>query len=1091
MKRYLKYSKTLDDNFTREKYNLRINGFCKYDVDKQILKDNRKTLLKEYIYQGTEIKFQPNHKYNNMYESEYNERDLFLLSLNNNPTVDRKFQLLDNNYEDDSGIKEYTNINFNIYKIENLIRDSGFIIDKQNIKGNLIPLINKKRGGYRCDMCDRTHTSKSPYLVIKKQKVYFYCRGDNQQCKIIGDTNDILLDRSDKSYNNDNSEESDNNSRRSGLSDTILNYMKVEDEDDDENINEEPCNEEFKDSDIESDNKSKKKTVKERGLERFGKRLKNNGYNKFEFEYYQGSFHSNKKYEECNMRDHMDDFLREKLVVIKAGCGTGKSQLIKKLLDEKEFIAKLRIRRLDRLYGENYTYNYVKELFEDYINPENKKKIRISNSLKMFKKAKSCDELFNNCDFINREFSDTNIRILCIVPRVALGEKESKDYGLNYYKDIPLPEIPKTDRLAIQIECIDKLVPYSSSIGYNFSSGSCYAYEEEFNYDIVILDEFCQSIIHFIDNKLFETRKKYLSPILKNAGLVIAMDAFMENVHVKSLEKISDKTAFCIHNTYKRHTDKKVNVFSEPNDAIADIINELLSGKNIIVAYNSKNRGEMLKSLVEEKVQGCKILLINSEERRENQDICNVENWNKFQLIIHTSCISSGSSFTNKHFDRQYTFIDCRCVSSSTEVVQSIFRSRILNDKENSINIVLESWFENGYIDKKYNGNVLEFLRKRSYNMERKYMGVKKDINVKNDKDCESMNKKDLYTYFNDILERVKVYETGNFNKLDEEDPFFKLFCYQIHREHYSRINMLEEVLALLREKGVGFGKFKTEIVQLDTDLEGIIEKEESKKKLGGEIKQKLSEIKENEIDAIINAEEVKALDEINKKKIKNVGVVYKNFKIRQVYGYKENEIKNLNRNVIKELIRNLDVAERHNFILENEEKIIAPSGKSYDKSLTDLKARIATCMIRWAGFDGIHDINRFIEPNIEKLKEWMKEYAGEFPEIKGFKLSPIKFLNSLCEGTLLVRMKRIHKNSDHYCLVLDESFELKKEKGDDITEYNKKFSDKAETRSKFKQVKCEINSIEWHVYTKNESLTRTTTKSYYKIQGNDKYCET
>jgi hypothetical protein len=524
-----------------------------------------------------------------------------------------------------------------------------------------------------------------------------------------------------------------------------------------------------------------------------------------------------------------------------------------------------------------------------------------------------------------------------------------------------------------------------------------------------------------------------------------------------------------------------------------------MNEKNIIVAYNSKNKGEALKKFVEEKIKDCKILLINSEERTSNQSICNSENWDKYQLIIHTSCISSGTSFVKEHFHRQYTFIDPRCVSSSTEVVQSIFRSRILLDKENSINIVIESWFETGYIHKSFYGNVIEFLRRRNYNMRQKFVGVKKDKTVLSDEITEKMSSEELLPYFyHNVMEKVRIYETGELNQLDESDPFFKLYCYQLHREHFSRINMLEEVLALLREKGVKFGKFKTETIQIDDEfMEDDIE---YNKKIKGEIKEKLNEVKEKNIDNIINAQHINSLDELTTKKIKTPISVSKNFKIRKIYGHTHDNLKTLNRNVVKELIRNVDVAERHNFILENEEKIIAPSGKSYDKSLADIKARIATCMIRWAGFNGLHDINRFIKPNILKLKEWMKNYESEFPEIKGFKLSPVQFLNKLCEGTLLVRIHRMYKTSDHYCikLISNNTIEVQKSKEESITCYDKKFEDKASIIGEFKQIKCEDSVMIYEINDNKESkdnkecingnFSKISKKVYYRICGNDNY---
>ena len=268
-------------------------------------------------------------------------------------------------------------------------------------------------------------------------------------------------------------------------------------------------------------------------------------------------------------------------------------------------------------------------------------------------------------------------------------------------------------------------------------------------------------------------------------------------------------------------------------------------------------------------------------------------------------------------------------------------------------------------------------------------------------------------------------------------------------------------------------------------------EKEVSKKQTQDELKEKLNEIKETNIDNIIEAEHIKSLKELNKPQIKNKNAVYANFKLREIYGHTQQEIKELNRNVVKELVHNLYVAEKHNFILEHEEKIIASSGKLYDKSLSDMKARIATCMIRWAGFNGIHDINRFIKPNIKFLDEWMKSYSSEFPEIKGFNMRPVQFLNSLCDSTLLVRMKRMNKNSEYYCLILmNNPCELTKEKTEDIETYNKRFAELAENMGNFKQVKYTVNCLNWAIKIdetdKKSSFEKPTGKFYYRIQGNN-----
>jgi hypothetical protein len=1138
MKKYLRFPMNLDSNITHEKYNLRVTGFCKYDSESNKFKDNRKILLTKYLYNGHIIISNPNPKDNNIFGDDDNkERDLFLLTLNDTPTQNTKFHLeLLNTFESDDSEKKYVSVNYDIFKVEELLNNtySIFKIDTKNIRGNVIHLLKKnKRKKYYCDICSRYHESKEPFLIINKNHdVFFYCRGEVKSKKLLGKITYEKIEINEEPY-----ETKEIKSINDNLSKIIRDEIIDDDSDIEIKSNEldfdkiiEECNKivkintnqnikEEEKNITEDEPKSEKKTIKEAKIDEIIQKVikhgKLNFYERCLYKFYKGKFISHETYEEPQLKHHLDSFVRERLIVIKANCGLGKSTRLKEILENEEFIAKLRIRKIDKICGEGASYSKIDSIYNTI--KYRSKNLRINKTLGIFERidkliqsSGSVRELYKDYNFINQVFSNISLRVACIVPRIALGEKASKDHNFHYYKNID-SSISNFDKITIQIECMNKLV-------YDISNDD----KSMYDYDIVILDEFCQSVIHFMNSPLFESRKKYFSPILKKAGLVIAMDAFIENIHVECLEEMSDKIAYCIHNKYKNQTDKKVNIFFDTGDVIEDIIQQLLKGKNIIVAYNSKNKGESLKNLVEKKVQGCKILLINSEERRQNQEICNVENWDKYQLIIHTSCISSGSSFTKDHFYRQYTFIDCRCVANSTDIVQSIFRSRRLQDKENSINIVLESWFNKGYIDGKYQENVVEFLRKRNYYMKIMYGGIKKNKNVLSDIATENMSKNELTNHINGILEKVRVYESGNYDELNEKDPFFKLYCYQLHREHYSRINMLEEVLALLREKGIGFGEFKCDLlntkdkVLIDSkDMVSTTKKElelkdsnsnkteetksenskdsDSKsniqKTIYEEFIDELSAINEKDIDDIINAEQIESLDELNKTNIIKVNAVIKNFKIRKIYGHTADEIKNLDRNVVKELIQNLYIAERHNFILENEEKIIAQSGKSYDKSMTDLKACIATCMVRWAGFDGLYDINRFIEPNLLKLKEWMKRHKSKFNDIRGFNQDPVQFFNSLCKGTLLVRMKRLNKDSNIYCLTLNTSLGsgIRKGRKETIEEYSKRFAEIVESQTKLKQIKCDKCVKNW-IMNEDGNCSRIENKTYYKISGNDKF---
>ncbi|HCY82801.1 MAG TPA: hypothetical protein DHV22_15000, partial [Xanthomarina gelatinilytica] len=256
-------------------------------------------------------------------------------------------------------------------------------------------------------------------------------------------------------------------------------------------------------------------------------------------------------------------------------------------------------------------------------------------------------------------------RILLCNEYLRTFNTEKINLGLRNYRELKSQNNYKKDDWSRVVVCLDSLVYALRARDSGFVS------DVIFPYDIVILEEL-DSLLSY-SQSIKKDRKciqKALTYFLKEAKVVVAMDAFLKNERCEmfiNLTRPPDDVKLCIECPYVRPTNKKMIVYEEFIDAfrlcninekhygktkfIIDLMNSLKKGKRVCVVSMSKNFLTFIKSLLENDMEweeGTQFMFYTSNtamatKEEDSKDL--VKAWELHNLVGWSPTITAGVNY--------------------------------------------------------------------------------------------------------------------------------------------------------------------------------------------------------------------------------------------------------------------------------------------------------------------------------------------------------------------------------------------------------------------------------------------------------------
>jgi hypothetical protein len=360
-----------------------------------------------------------------------------------------------------------------------------------------------------------------------------------------------------------------------------------------------------------------------------------------------------------------------------------------------------------------------------------------------------------------REMIDTGKfkRVLFLTYRVSLAEsfkKTLQEKGFVSYQDLDNETLINSDRLIIQLDSLERLIPKRNKI-------HGYAPNPEV-YDLVILDESEGILSHFNADTLKkkESILDVLIKICKESNKIFVCDGDLGN-------RTIDFIHFSINRPYKLYKNiynntKKHIIFTRNQKWFNEQMdNEYKAGKKIVIASmletNAREYYEKLSTSVFIKCPNkfrfksicypCgynKKVVIHTGRDKNKNILQNIkEEWAKADALIYTPTIESGVDFDYPHFDKCFGYMSNKSTSARA-FSQMLSRVRQFEDNTTIININNLHYSEYDFL---YYPDSLERHRLKNYD-------TTKDLgNIQKHNICESLNKeKYIVSDFINIIKR-------------------------------------------------------------------------------------------------------------------------------------------------------------------------------------------------------------------------------------------------------------------------------------------------------------------------------------------------
>jgi len=222
------------------------------------------------------------------------------------------------------------------------------------------------------------------------------------------------------------------------------------------------------------------------------------------------------------------------------------------------------------------------------------------------------------------------VRVLVVSHRKSLIANLAKRFDFQSYEGLHSDQMRQAEKLICTANSLHKLL-----------------YPELPQYDVIIIDEIEQVLMHFIGKTL---RGKAVKPycilchFILNAECVIGLDAHATETAYRYFKDIRDDVHFIV-NTY-RQMRGKMNIIAEEESWLTRLIDRIeQANKPIVVACDSRKKVEHLADLLEQQgIHNIKKIHSGNSSSLENQAfLTNInDELPKYQVILHSPTIGTG-----------------------------------------------------------------------------------------------------------------------------------------------------------------------------------------------------------------------------------------------------------------------------------------------------------------------------------------------------------------------------------------------------------------------------------------------------------------
>jgi hypothetical protein len=203
-------------------------------------------------------------------------------------------------------------------------------------------------------------------------------------------------------------------------------------------------------------------------------------------------------------------------------------------------------------------------------------------------------------------------------------------------------------------------------------------------FDLVICDEIELTVEHLMgftsDRKtVYERLRNYL----EHTPHVLFCDALLRKETIQIFLK--DRNPLIIQNTVLPYSNTSIQFMSSKDETLCKIIDNIKLGKRIVVPTNSIRFAEDLQAFLQEHYPHIPVACITGAIHMD--DRIPPEQWSNYDVLIYTSAVSAGISFTPLHFDLRICYFrnDSACAKICVQMI-----TRIRQTKESIIYICCE-----------------------------------------------------------------------------------------------------------------------------------------------------------------------------------------------------------------------------------------------------------------------------------------------------------------------------------------------------------------------------------------------------------------
>jgi hypothetical protein len=246
--------------------------------------------------------------------------------------------------------------------------------------------------------------------------------------------------------------------------------------------------------------------------------------------------------------------------------------------------------------------------------------------------------------------------------------QQFKEFGFENYQNLSANEngiYPSVSRLVCQIDSINKI-------------------NNNTNYDLVIFDEFVYTLEQLFGNICSHKRDIFeeLDLLINKSTKTIILDALLDTESITNIiNHFPQKISYVVINNFKPF-DEEMKVFCQREEFYKVLEDKVINeNKNVVVISNCKGEALKIKETLISKASDKKIKCITKDTPQSEYEI---EDWDKYDVVIYTPTIGAGISFNKTHFDYRFGYF-INMSASASQSAQMMLRVRNCREKTNFV----------------------------------------------------------------------------------------------------------------------------------------------------------------------------------------------------------------------------------------------------------------------------------------------------------------------------------------------------------------------------------------------------------------------